>query len=344
MDMAEIHPTIEDWRRLYELATRVRDLAPWDWMNEMDMIGVQDPESGEVNYVSVMGALGEHFAVSVYLGLSAFYRLLALEEASPEENAEYLLQIPQLMLSFEDRSELEKKDLEVIKSLGLKFRGRNAWPLFRAYRPGYAPWYLEAREARLVEAALEQLLEVAPRFEEDRSLVAPGEDMSMLIRVPEKSGAGLAWSEKRDKLPPPPEEPLKIKINRSLFSQLKELPRANLTLEADFFMLFSPIAERGQRPYFPFMLLIVDSKSGMILGQDLLRPEPTLEDMWGALPNKFFEQLLRQQMVPKEVKTYPGILSELIQLYAGDLQIRVKEVNKLRGLEEAKSAFLQFMG
>jgi len=37
---------------------------------------------------------------------------------------------------FEDRDGLDKQDREVIKKLGLKFRGAHAWPMFCSYRPG----------------------------------------------------------------------------------------------------------------------------------------------------------------------------------------------------------------
>ena len=52
---------------------------------------------------------------------------------------ELFLRVPQLQASFEDRNELRDKDRQVIKELGLKFRGRQAWPMFRSYRTGLCP-------------------------------------------------------------------------------------------------------------------------------------------------------------------------------------------------------------
>ena len=48
----------------------------------------------------------------------------------------------------------EREDLGIIKRLGLKFRGENAWPKFRSYRPGFAPWFLEKSETTTLNAAL----------------------------------------------------------------------------------------------------------------------------------------------------------------------------------------------
>jgi len=32
---------------LYDLAIRLKELAPWRWMEETDLIGIENPETGE---------------------------------------------------------------------------------------------------------------------------------------------------------------------------------------------------------------------------------------------------------------------------------------------------------
>ncbi|MGH3145873.1 MAG: DUF7309 domain-containing protein, partial [Rubrobacter sp.] len=130
----ETTPGTREWRWLYESAVRIKEVAPWEWMTEADVFGVQSPETGEPGFVSVMGMLGEHYAVSLYLGSEGIHGFLDLQEMGPFADPEALIQIPQLQASFEDREELDRRDREVIKELGLKFRGRNAWPMFRSYR------------------------------------------------------------------------------------------------------------------------------------------------------------------------------------------------------------------
>jgi hypothetical protein len=64
-------PTHAQSQALYAVTDRVKAAAPREWMTEGDVFGVQDPDTGELGFVSVMGMLGEHYAVSVYLGTRA---------------------------------------------------------------------------------------------------------------------------------------------------------------------------------------------------------------------------------------------------------------------------------
>lgn len=243
--MTDEPPTSEQWQKLYEAAVRVKELSPWEWMNEADVFGVADPEDEEIGFVSVMGMLGEHYAVSLYPNPDALYSLLALEEAGPAINPDAVLEIPQIQLSFEDRGELAHADRQMIKDLGFKFRGRKQWPMFRSYRHGYAPWFIEAGEARSLAQALEQLLEVAPRFREDPSLLDPDEN-SYPVRVPRQQAGEMVWEDAAVEVPPPEPEPIQIQMDTATLQSLQSLPQAGYDLQMDLFMFPTPRAgEQG---------------------------------------------------------------------------------------------------
>jgi hypothetical protein len=87
-------PGIREWRGLYEAAVRVKEISPWEWMTEADIFGVQNPETGELGFVSVMGMLGEHYAVSLYLGSEGIHGYLNLQEMGPFTDPKDLIQIP----------------------------------------------------------------------------------------------------------------------------------------------------------------------------------------------------------------------------------------------------------
>jgi hypothetical protein len=66
--MKQSKPTNEQWTALYEAAAAFKELAPWQWMYDSDLFGVQDPETGEVGYCCVLGALGELLGLNVHRG------------------------------------------------------------------------------------------------------------------------------------------------------------------------------------------------------------------------------------------------------------------------------------
>ena len=42
-------PSIEEWRRLYDVARDFKQIAPWEWMRDSDMFSVQNPVKSLVN-------------------------------------------------------------------------------------------------------------------------------------------------------------------------------------------------------------------------------------------------------------------------------------------------------
>ena len=49
--MAENTPTPGEWSKLYEAVIRMKQIAPWGWMTETDVFGVQNPEDEQLSFV-----------------------------------------------------------------------------------------------------------------------------------------------------------------------------------------------------------------------------------------------------------------------------------------------------
>lgn len=341
-DKVEYPPSLDEWRALYEAAIALKAMAPWDWMTEVDIFGVQSPETDEVGFVSVMGMAGEHFAVAVYRGAKGLYGLWTLENAGLTMSTEAFLEIPQLQASFEDRAQLHADDRAVIKELGLKFRGRNEWPQFRSYRPGHIPWFIEADEARFLRHVLEQTLDVAPRFEDDPSLLEPGGETSYLIRVSQQRNGSLVWHDEIRDVPPP--EPIAITLHMNM-DALRALQRQGRRveniLEVDCFLMPTPVHDEDEpRPYYPYMLLVVTRDEGYILGTELLAPKPSLASVWGNVPKVFVEMLYNAGIVPSTIHVCSNRVMDVLEPVAEELDFTVKGKRRLPNLEEAKAALL----
>jgi hypothetical protein len=133
-------PSLEQWRTLYEAAAAYRGRAPWQTFTDADLFAVEDPETGEVGYCSVLGAGGQEFGLSVFPGRGGLFSLLELSLSEGEPELDTMTSLHTFGLDYSDREVLQKYDLDVIRALGLRFRGRGAWPWFRSLVPGYAPW------------------------------------------------------------------------------------------------------------------------------------------------------------------------------------------------------------
>lgn len=340
-------PSLEEARRLYQVAIRVKELAPWTWMDESEIFGVQNPETGELGFVSIMGMAEEHFAVTVYQGAEGLYGFWDLESGEVMANPQRLLEIPQVQVSFENREQLDKQDRDMIKKLGLKFRGAHAWPLFRSYRAGFLPWFVTAEEARFLTHALDQTLDVAPRVKDNPDLLYvedDDDDESYLVRVPRQQGDRLDWEDQIMRVPPPEPERVPVVLDIEVIGQLKQLPQRNLELEVDLLSMPTPVGEKGERPFLPYLLLLADARSGMIVGFDMMKVEDSLAGMHGQVPMKLAHWLAQASVVPREIRVRSELLFELLNPLAKTLNIKVRQSDDLPSIDAAMDAMFSMMG
>jgi hypothetical protein len=334
-------PSLEQWKHSYELMTELRELAPWEFMYEHHIFGVQFPETDNLGFVSVMGNLGEHYAVAVYLGKKGFDGFMTMQRMGYELTPDIVLQVPQLQASFEDREMITAEDRKILKQLNLRFRGRNAWPQFRSYRPGCFPWYIDQEEAQMLINGLEQLLDVAPRFETDPALLElSGPDDRVLVRVYENG----KWIDQSQKVRFPAEPPLQSKMNREALNSLKGMSKKNSSVEIDLQMMEQAVGdEQFDRPYFPFMLMLAEKQSHMILGVDLLAPLPSLEKMWELVPARVTE-ILANFVLPREIQVKDPLIALLLSPLEKELGLKVKLVARLPAIEHAQRELKRFTG
>ena len=337
-------PLSAAWKRLYDLSDRLQELAPWEWMSEPQLFGVQFPRGGTVGFASVMGALGQHRAVTVYLGpegLRGFWRAQGPE--SEDGDPTDIFHVRQLMASFEDRGCLERRDREQIRSLGLSYGAQRRWPLFRSYRPGYHPWFLEPAEVEMLGAALEQTLLVAPRVREEPSLLEAGdEEGSYLVRAPRVSAGELLWEERRERLPL---EPLRVAsmIDPAAVARLNGLPQSEQEIELDCLAAPIRVGPAGKRPQWPHLLVAVDSAAGLVLGTEFLEAVEGLPAMWGRIPAGLLSMLDRAGSRPARVCMRSGLYGELLRPALARLHVEVILRPELRAVEEVKQSLFKFL-
>lgn len=332
-------PSRDEWKALHDAAEAFKRIRPWAWMDDIDLFGVQNPEDGEIGYCCVMGAAGEVFGLSVYLGTEGLMTYLDVVSGEVEmESEDILFAQKALTATFEDREELEEQDLKVIKELGLKFRGRNAWPQFRSHLPGYVPWYLTGEQVRFLTLVLEQAAEVAGRFRQSPELLEGGNEAHIFVRVPTKGEKQFIWKDawvmpepwRNPKITVPPLD--EIRIRRIT----KNSKKGQGDWEIDTFHFPGAVAE-GERPYYPCLTIVVDRGTGLILGFWLNAPWECYSD--------FQEQVLD---LLEQGKTLPGTimlcskeLFDLLKPIASSLKIGLKQVESLEGVGGVREALIR---
>jgi hypothetical protein len=127
-------------------------------------------------------------------------------------------------------------------------------------------------------------------------------------------------------------------MDLQVLENLKHIPQSKHRLEIDFFMIPAPIQETGARPYFPYVLLAVLAGSGVIILTEMLKPDPSLEAMWGTIPMHVASQLARAGIVPQEVQVRSTLLLQLLKPLADEVPFKLKRSHALRSLDSAKES------
>ncbi|MGH9855237.1 MAG: DUF6930 domain-containing protein, partial [Blastocatellia bacterium] len=92
--------------------------------------------------------------------------------------------------------------------------------------------------------------------------------------------------------------------------------------------------------FFPYLLLIVEGQSGLILSTDMMQPSPSLEAMRAELPFKLAEAMSQLGAIPLVVTVRAETTASMLAPLAAELGIQIKQSPKLSSLDAA----LQFMG
>ncbi len=288
---------LDDYQKLYLASSRFASLKPWEFVNEEDIFGIQDPKTGTIAYCSIMGHLGEFYSLAAYLGVEGLWGFIQVQKLSESENFEeqMLLSHPfefqnSLIVSFEDRESQSKKSLKIIKELGLKFRGKAAWPLFRRYLPFHFPKEPNIDQIRFLAIILEQACQVLEKIKQDPSILThPSNDENLLLRVCNDGVWENVWH-----IPEIHEMQIKPKLDLELLSkvQWQNLPHQG-TWITDCSFTHLPLSDNQETC--PFLAPILSSDGS------LLNLEFISGDISAEFPKLFLQFCIKSASLPERV-------------------------------------------
>lgn len=328
------------WLDLYRAAEVYRDLKPWEWMYDSDLFGVQDPVTGKIGYCCVLGNLGEHMALNVYMGaegLTSYYELLEFGEDDPMMAG---LRQNCISVSFEDRDMLSDKDRKFIKELGLKYRGAGQWVMVREYAPSWLPWYVNEEQAAFLIHALQQAVAVSIRAEENSELLQFDEE-KVLVRVPRQTQEGLVWEDQIMDMPDT-DVSIAIRPDAALMKKAKKLKKQQGAMFLCLTYAPGPTREDAQsRPFFPMIGLVMDKQNGMIVAHEIFSPDDIdskLQHWLVWVLENIYECRPQQMILPN------GVAADMLDDIADELEIDLIVNPEEPVFEEALEMMFRFMG
>jgi hypothetical protein len=327
----------EQWRRLFDLANEVRKAEPWLSMPEHKHFGLQMPGTGETVFVSVMGVNGEHLAMALYPDARALHGFLNIAYTDRDEDIlDTMCDNRQTQVAFGNKGDLQWYEKALLERLSLKFTGRMAWPLFRRVTPGWMPWAITPEDARWLETAMEQLLELEARLFSEPDLLDPAGDDSVLVRVPVAGPEGARWTDTVRKIEAPHVH-FKFDVPPDTLRKVRDLPRRQAKLEFDVFATAIQIAEtRWEHPRLPYMMLAVDRATEFVLATQLLEVATTLDDMRTKVPAELVAALLKTGLRPRQLVVSKDWLHAMLGGVCRDLDIELVQASKLPTLRAVR--------
>lgn len=331
--------SLETGRRLCQLAGEVASCQPWEELREEDLVFVPDAGRGENDACSVMGMLGQVYAVVVYLGAEGYHFFRKLQDSTEISAADFFAEQRSVMVEYVPRKELTRQDRELLAAAEFPSVRGGMYPKFRAIRPGYMHWYVTEGEARILVGCLEAVAAVChalsrpecPDFWEPEGvypLVARDESGYNLrpIAAPKPTRAM------------PVAAPLdQVRIRRIL----ERKPGVRGACEVDQFYASVPVGGSHERKACMRVALAVDAASGFAYPPTAAMPEKPAGEM---LADVCLSAVEAGGAVPREIRVRSSDYRILLEPLAEALGSRVKAAGSLPALDRAKAAMLGMMG
>ena len=196
-------------------------------------------------------------------------------------------------------------------------------------------------EVRFLTIALLQAMDVSLRFKKSPELLDHPSTDKIFVRVPDKPGENIIWKDKWLKPSPLKTEDIPvISVEKATLSRLikARLQREGIW-EFDFFYVPTVLQDKGERPYYPYMSLLVDHDSSFILNFQLEKEA----DGKSTFPVKFADFIERAQVMPDELLVKRYDVYRIMEPLSSELGIEINMVESLPALEYAQKSMKDFI-
>jgi hypothetical protein len=293
------------------------------------IFGVEHEGTGKTGWCMVLGAARELFGLVVYRGDDALKSTERMARGNMYDD-DFIYVQDVLMVSFEPKRKLTKRDRLVLDRFPVRFRGK--WPQFQSFLPGHPPWHVNRDEASYLCSVLRGAMTVALEVRKDPGFLDVEPDGKRWVFVKKKAKGVESWTlEKR--LPQPPKaRPDAPPVNEVEVERIRQsFEKSHQILECDWFYMPAAIHE-GPRPYYPRIMLAVDTGTGMLLEPHLSKTDDSTQFVRAS----FLDTIRSLRAVPTRVCVVKTEAHAALLPIANMLGIRLDCVKSMPSLEPAK--------
>lgn len=328
--------SLDTFKMLCNAATEFGSLAPWEYMCDTALFGIQD--NGHMRLGSVLGNDGEPSpcALFIHRGELGLRWAMAVSFGGQQNNDDpnFMYSDDALMAEFVSRNKLEQHDIDLLNRIGFQplEHPQREWPKFRSYRPGAIPWFLEQTEAEQLLSDLRVAIAFVQLVAGKKDLYDDRADNETPF-CPEKATdtmriEDLDW---RKLVIPPEPLPAPVSLTDSELVALSALPQNdNLLLELD--CLYSPGGvDEEPRPHFLWMGIAVDARKGVFLDSAMGNSQTQKAEQVAA--RCLLQTIIKLKCRPKEILMSRTGLAFALKPIIHSLDIGTSHVTKLKGLD-----------
>ncbi len=337
----EAPPTLKVMDILYRQAVQIWNLRAWDLLSESELVLVR--ENAGLRYCSVMGRLGEVFAVQGYIGEQGYRVFRRLSSGQLTDSGEYLGTVHAVTLDFVQAREVTAADRRLLTAFKHSARSMGVSPIFRCVRPGHRPWFITDEEAWTLARCLSAVIGMCTLVSGKKSVhYWDVEDVYPLLSLVDAEDGTTKVHVEQVLAPLPAEPPLPVaRLGVEQIERLLKWARATAgVIELDYFVSDVVIGKKTERPTCMCIAMAADAKTGVILNWNLLKPSDPIQE---ALASTLMNAMAARQSVPEQVLVRSKRFHECLKLIGEAALFPIRVARSLPGIDGAKEFLLRQM-